>query len=199
MNVPQISEEMKAKLDKPITKKEIGDALFDLANNKCPSTDGLDSGFYKLFYHKLQDLLYNVFMEVVEKTQLHLSARQSVISLLEKIGHNPLQLTCWRPLSILNTDNKLFRCILTKKLQLAINEIVHHSRQGFIKGRYMTENILKIQQIMQHCEETQTNGLLISFDFSPPLKHSILVQNILKGQNPFLPAHCLHHQQWFLV
>ena len=34
-----------------------------------------------------------------------------------------------------------------------------------MKHRHLAENLLKINEIIQHCEDSQTNGLLISFDF----------------------------------
>ena len=95
---------------------------------------------------------------------MHLTARQSVISLLEKAG-NPLKLTCWRPLSLLNTDQKIFGKILAKRLDVVLDELIHHSQQGFLKNRHMSENILKIQKILQYCEKEGKDGLLISFDY----------------------------------
>ena len=54
LEIPQISEESKERLDSPITMDKIGKALFELENNKVPGTDGFQPEFYKMFYEKLK-------------------------------------------------------------------------------------------------------------------------------------------------
>ena len=88
--------------------------------------------------------------EIIHDKEFHLSARRSVISLLEKPNKDPLYIKNWRPLSLLNTDNKLFGKILATRQQKAMNYIIHESQTGFMKNRHLAENILKIQEIMQH-------------------------------------------------
>ena len=46
-----------------------------------------------------------------------------------------------------------------------VNVTVSLSQTGFMKGRQLSENILKIMEVMEHCDLMQENGLLISFDF----------------------------------
>ena len=58
-------------------------------------------------------------------------------------------------------------------MQKAIGNIIHHSQQGFMEGRLMTKNILKIQQVMQYCEDQQVDAVLINYDF---LKAFIMVE-----------------------
>ena len=164
LDIPKITDEMKEKLDAEITELEIAEALKSLENEKCPGTDGLDPSFYKMFYPTLKDFLMELFREI-SYDKLHLSARESVISLLEKLDKDPLWLQSWRPLSLLNTDNKIYGKILANRLQMAIQSLIHHSQQGFLADRMMTENVVKIQQVMQHCEDENIDALLISYDF----------------------------------
>ena len=165
LQIPQISKEMRDELEMPITQEEVGAALLKLANGKCPSMDGLDASFYKVFYSLLKDFLVDLFNEVVREGELHRTARESIISLIEKLYKDPLRLKCWRPISLLNTDNKLYGKILANRLQKAIGNLIHHSQQGFMEGRLMTENVLKIQQVMQYCEDQQVDAVLINYDF----------------------------------
>ena len=134
LKVPQISPTTREKLDESISRKEIADAIKSLTNGKCPGTDGLDPTFYKVFYTQISELLYNVYQESIQSGRLPVTTRQSIISLLEKLGQSPLKLKCWRPLSLLNTDNKIYGKILANRLQFAANEIIHESQQGFLAG-----------------------------------------------------------------
>ena len=163
LNIPRISEELKQELEQPITIIELAQALKELKNDKCLGTDSLDASFYKVFWPQVKEKLLDIYNEAIQKGMLHLSARQSVISLSEKPGKDPLKLKCWRPLSLLNTDNKIYSKLLAKRLQKVTEIVVHNSQQGFIKGRVLSENILKIQAIMEKCK--QLDSLLISFDF----------------------------------
>ena len=106
-----------------------------------------------------------LYKEIVEDGKMHLSARRGVLSLLEKLDKNPLTLTSWRPLTLLNTDNKLYGKVLANRLQIALKKLTHHSQNSFIKGRNILENLIKIAEVISKCETTGTNGLLISFDF----------------------------------
>ena len=96
---------------------------------------------------------------------MHLTARQGVLSLLEKQQKNPLKLNSWHPLTILNTDNKIYMKVLANRLQKALPYIIHHLQMGFMKQRHLAENLLKINEIMQACDDEKINALLVSFDF----------------------------------
>ena len=165
LHIPQVSLEIKEECDAPLTILEIGNAIKQLANNKVGGTDGLPAEFYKIFYHKIKDLLLDVYNEAITSGKLHLTARRSVISLLEKPRTSGLRLTQWRPLSLLNVDNRIYGKCLALQMQKAMDTIVHYSQTGFIKGRHLLESVMKIMEIVNTCETKACDGLLISFDF----------------------------------
>ena len=165
LEIPQISEQTKTELDLDISIEEVGLALSKLKNGKSPGTDGLTADFYKCFYNKLKYFLHNVMTEIAQEGLMHLTARRGILSLLEKVGKDTLLLNSWRPLSILNTDNKVYTQIMAQRLQKALPQIIHNSQTGFIPKRHLSENILKIMELMNECDRNKQNGLLISFDF----------------------------------
>ena len=165
LEIPQLPEQIKMELDSPISICEIADAIKQMNNNKCPGLDGLPVDFYKVFWPKLKSILPSVYEEVVQSGMFHFSARQSVISLLEKTGKNPLYLNSWRPLSLLNVDNKIYGKVLANRLQKGLEVLVHSSQTGFIKGRHLSENILRILKVVQHSNDSAENNFLVSFDF----------------------------------
>ena len=107
----------------------------------------------------------NLYLEIVDTGQMHFSARQSIISLLEKAGKDPLYLSSWRPLSLLNVDNKIYGKILANRMQKTLSEIIHPSQTGFVKGRLLAENIHKILSVLENCQNKKVDGFLVSFDF----------------------------------
>ena len=165
LKMPQLSDEMKDKLNQPITQKEIGSAIFAMPNNHTPGTDGLPPEWYKMFYPKIKDFLHELIKEIVQDKKMHLTARRGILSLLEKSEKDPNFLAHRRPLTILNTDNKIYTKILANRMQEVLPSIIDYSQTGFMKGHHLAENVLKIMQIIEECESSRTDGLLISFDF----------------------------------
>ena len=165
IDIPQIDKVDREMLDQDITMDEVGVALRNLDNNKQPGTDGIPPDFYKMFWGKIKVFMFEVYKEIVADKAFHLTARRGVLSLLEKSKKNSLQLRQWRPLTILNGDNKIFTKLLANRLESVLPKIIHHSQTGFMKGRQLSENIMKILEVMSQTEMRQTNGLLVSFDF----------------------------------
>ena len=163
--LPVLSEAQKEKLDSPITMSELSLAVKDLKNSKAPGVDGIPADFYKVFWNKLKEPLYEVIREIVKSGQMHLSARRGLISLIEKIGRDPLLLTNWRPITLLCTDLKIFDKIIALRLQSVMSELIHKSQTGFQKGKQLGENIMQLLAIIDYCESTETSAVIMSIDF----------------------------------
>ena len=165
IKIPKISLQTRNYCESGITLEEITTALNDMKNNRCPGTDGLSADFLKAFWPKLNLFFLGLFKEITQDRMLHLTARRGIISLLEKVGKDTLVLDQWRPLSILTTDYKLYSKVLARRLQKASTEIIHFTQTGFMKNRYLAENILRILEIINHCDKHKIKALLVSFDF----------------------------------
>ena len=165
IELPTLSMEDQQELENTITVAELGRALNKLPNDKTPGTDGLTSNFYKMFWGKLKETYHNVIMEVILDGEFYLTAKYGILSLLEKIGKDGLLLKNWRPLTLLNIDNKIYTKTVSERAQKVMAKIIDHTQTGFMKGRYMAENIIKIMQVMEYCESQSHDALLVSFDF----------------------------------
>ena len=165
LDTPKLPDQQRKELDKDITQLEVAQAIRDLPNNKVGGTDGLPIQFYKMFYPKLKNFLYELLVEIIKEGQLHLSARQGIISLLEKTGKDPLLIENWRPISLLCSDYKIFAKIIAKRLQATLQDLLHYSQTGFLKHRNIAENIMKLQSVYHYCESEQKSAVLLSFDF----------------------------------
>ena len=104
---PLLSQEDKEFLDRPLEASKISLALKQFNNQKTPGTDGLPLDFLKVFWARLRDFMYILYLEIIEERNFHLTARQGILSLLEKMDKNILLIKSWCPLTLLNTDNKL--------------------------------------------------------------------------------------------
>ena len=62
---------------------------------------------------------------------------------MEKTGHDSLLLTNWRPLTLLNVDYKIFSKTIANRLQEVMDDITHRDQSGFMRGRYIGENLVE--------------------------------------------------------
>ena len=109
--------------------------------DKSPGTDGLPVNFYRMLWDDLKELVCSVFNTCFNDGELCPSMKRGIITLLPKKGKDTLFLKNWRPISLLNTDYKILAKVLSTRLQKVLPSIIHGDQTGFLKDRYIGENI----------------------------------------------------------
>jgi hypothetical protein len=66
----------------------------------------------------------------------------------------------WRPISLLNTDYKLFAKILATRLQKVLDSIISFDQSGCIKGRSTFSNMRSTIDIINYANENHLPGIL---------------------------------------
>ena len=162
---PQLDEDEKAALEQPISESEVLKALKSCQNNKAPGTDGFPAEFYKVFWFDIKTFLLDSIQHSYVNGSLSYSQKQGIISLIPKKNKDMLLLKNWRPLSLLNMDYKLIAKVIANRIKTVIKKIIHSDQTGFVNGRYIGENLVKLINVIEHCEENDIPALLISIDF----------------------------------
>ena len=85
--------------------------------------------------------------------EMSISQRQSIIMLLPKPEKDTKYLKNWRPISLLNIDYKLMTKCLAIRLKKVLPNIIHSDQTGFMRGRYIGDNIRNILKIIEIVEE----------------------------------------------
>ena len=153
----------KQNLDGMFEMLELGLAVKSLKNNKAPGTGGIPIDFYKMFWKKLKFFFLDLIKEIMQEGQFHLSARRGIVTLLEKIGKNPLFLANWRPITLLCSDLKIFDKILARQLQSVLWKLIH--KVDTQKNKQIGENVLKLLSLIDYCEDNGINAILVTVDF----------------------------------
>ena len=163
--VPQIEENEKILLDRPIEKPEILVAINKLKPNKAPGNDGLPVEFYKKFWGEIHGIIFQMYQEATDNEHgFTQNINRGIISLIEKEGRDQRYVENWRPLTLLNVDYKIFSKILASRLEKVLPQIIHTDQVGFIKGRSMFNNLLDLLSIIEYCNIKNIEALLMSFD-----------------------------------
>ena len=95
-------------------------------------------------------------MEAFE-SKLHTSARRGIITLLNKLGWDPLQLKNRRPLSLLDVDYKIISKVISDRIQDTLSYIIGEDQ--FLKNRYIGENLLDVLSVIEHCSNNDIDAL----------------------------------------
>ena len=162
--VPSLSEECKIKMESPFTIDECYDTLKTFKNNKSPGNDGISAEFYKKFWPIFGKYIVDSFNESFEKGELTTSQKQAIITLIDKKKDRSL-LKNWRPISLLNVDYKILTKIFSKRLVEILPNIIHSDQTGYIKNRFIGQNIRTIIDTLYYTKEENIPGILIAIDF----------------------------------
>ena len=141
--------------------EEIKKAVRLFEKNKTPGDDGFSAEFYDLIGGNLLDC-YN---EAFHENQLSISQRRGIISLIPKSEENLNEITCWRPITLLNVDYKILARIIAMRIEPSLPSLIHSDQTGFIKGRYIGQNIRLLNDLMNFTDVNKIPGILLFIDF----------------------------------
>ena len=65
----------------------------------------------------------------------------------------------------MNTDYKIAAKSIANRIKLVLPNLINHDQTGFLKGRFIGENIRLIDSIIQYATEKNIPGLLLFIDF----------------------------------
>ena len=96
---------------------------------------------------------------------ISISQRRGIITLIPKEDGSLLDLSNWRPITLLNVDLKIASKAIAKRIDPTLPNLIHSDQTGFVKGRYIGENIRLISDIMDYASLQNLPGILTSLDF----------------------------------
>jgi len=146
-------------LDNPFELEDLTEALAKCNRGSCPGPDGLSFYFYRQLWGVLGPILVdymNALGGIADPEVTHLAH----ISLLHKKGDKDL-LNNKRPISLINTDERILDQALNMRLCFKLLKLTHPSQTGFIPTRWIGDNIETVQQVL----DEGAGGMLAFLDF----------------------------------
>ena len=110
-------------------------------------------------------MLFHEKTKTKQKKHTHTQQQQAVITLTEKKGKDRSFLDNWRPISLVNVDEKIMSKAKATRIKNVLPNIIHHNQTGFIEDRYIGETVRSIFDIMDFTAKQDISGLLIFIDF----------------------------------
>ncbi|GAU48983.1 hypothetical protein TSUD_245740 [Trifolium subterraneum] len=118
-------------LARPISKKEVFDALMSMKSYKAPGPDGFQPIFFKLFWNDIGDDIWQFVQSAFANGRYDPKVCENLIVLLPK-GDRQVTFKDFRPISLCNVTYKLISKVIVSRLRPFLDGIISPLQNSFI-------------------------------------------------------------------
>ena len=162
---PKLDEKESEFLEGPLTENEVFAFLKKMKNDKSPGPDGFTCEFFKFFWNELGTFITRAINYSKEVMHFSEPNKLGIITCIPK-GKKPKQyLKNWRPICLLNVVYKIASGCIAERLKTYMDKLISRDQTGFLKGRFIGENIRLVYDLMNYTEQKHIPGLLMLIDF----------------------------------
>ena len=136
-----------------------------MKNDKSPGSDGLTSEFYKRFWEEIGDDAVQSINSAFDKGELSICQRRGLITLLPNKDMPIDVLNNLRPVTLLNVDYKIATKVIANRLAKVLPDIICLNQTGYVKNRYIGENVRLIADIIDYTKTKEIQGVALFLDF----------------------------------
>ncbi len=148
-----------------IVYEEVESVIKSSRKGCSPGIDGIINEFYQIFWPVIGRDFLEVVNEIEQSGELAPSQNMGVITLLYKSGERT-DLKNWRPITVLNSDYKIIEKVLSTRLKLVLERIIHSDQKAYLRNRQIGENVRLNEDIIYYCENYNKPGAVIYIDQS---------------------------------
>ena len=164
-DIPKLNDRQKKQTKGLITYEECLKALKSLKNGKTPGLDGITTDFYKFFWIDISTTVLQSINYAFAKNEMSKEQRSGLISLSPKKNKLRKFLKNWRPITLLTVDYKLLAKALALRLRTILPDYIDESQFGYVKDRYIGENIRCVMDLNTFCAKENKEAYAIQIDF----------------------------------
>ena len=164
-DIPKLNIEEKQNLEGLLKPEEVLCSLKNIKNNKSPGSDGFTAEFLKFFWKDIGTFVVRSLNNSFQKGELSQTQKEGLITCIPKGEKDKQYLKNWRPISLLNVIYKLASACIANRIKTVLSKLINEDQTGFIKGRYIGENIRNLYDLFHYTEKRNVPGLLLLIDF----------------------------------
>jgi len=155
-----------AELEAPFSEEEVWRTINLLAANKALGPDGFTENFYKACWQTIKvDMMATVSAIWRRKLKNFEQLNSAYITLLPK-KDEARSIKDYRPISLVHSSAKLITKILANRLAGRLNHMVSPNQSAFIKGRFIQDNFMLVQQTTQFLHQQKQARILLKLDIT---------------------------------
>jgi mannosylglycoprotein endo-beta-mannosidase len=118
-------------MEKDITYQQLRMAVIQAPKRKSPGSDGISSEFYEWGVDIMKDDMFKLYNHFFQTGDIPTTQKMGVIVCLPK--HTVVKrVKDYRPLTLLNTDHKIYSRILANRLKSTLRIVIHDSQYSAI-------------------------------------------------------------------
>ena len=175
-----LSQSEAKNLLRPFSEEELFNAIDSSNLHSSPGKDGLSYRFYKKFKKELSPILLHTFNDLLlNSSPIPNSIKEGITVTVFKGKGNPNDLNNRRPITLLNTDYKLYTKLLNSRILSVIDKLISPLQQGFLPSRSILTNPLIIDHLLH-----QSSSSIAFIDFEKAFD-SISHKSIIKALYAF--------------
>jgi hypothetical protein len=153
-------------LEAPFSEKEIWETIKQMPSNKAPGPDGFTGNFYKSCWTVIKGDIMSTMSAVWSRKFLNFQQLNSAyITLISKVivaDH----VKDFRPISLVHSFAKLVTKVLANRLAGRFHDMVSPIHSAFIKGRFIQDNFMLVQQTARFLHQKRFSRILLKLDIS---------------------------------
>lgn len=166
LDIPRLSSEDRDSLDAPLSEEELRNVLSHMNHGKSPGSDGLPPEFYQKFWAHLAPYFCASLQHAISTGQLTSGQTRGIITLIPKKDVDRTKIQNWRPITLLNTDYKIFTKALSLRFKGVMGLLVHPNQTGFMSGRYIGDSVRIVEDCLEVIKERHEEGMVVALDFA---------------------------------
>lgn len=165
LDIPCLEQTESEELGKPISLEELHVAVKSLTRGKTPGPDGIPPELLLQFWDSLGPVLLEAIQAAVDQGYFHDHMNTALISLLPKKGKDHTECGNYRPISLINSDLKLYSKVLASRLDNYMGKLIHLDQAGFMKGRLAADNVRRLLHVIyQSSHKADSPSAALSLD-----------------------------------
>jgi hypothetical protein len=151
MNFKTLSNADSNDMVREFSEEEVRRAVWECESSKSPGPDGVNFEFIKEFWEYIKDDFVRVMEEFHANGKIVKGANSSFIVLIPK-KKNPVNISDFRPISLVGCIYKVISKVLTNRLKKVIGSVVSETQSAFISGRQILDGILIANEIVDEAK-----------------------------------------------
>lgn len=165
---PRVTDQMNVELMRPVSAKEIKEAMFSINPSKAPGPDGMSAIFFQKFWTTIEAQVVREVKRFFLYGILPKEWNYTHLCLIPKIPE-PKTISDLRPVSLCSVVYKIVSKIMVKRLQPWMPEIISPTQSAFVSERLMTDNTTIAHELIHSLGESRSEAsqyMMVKTDMS---------------------------------
>lgn len=159
----KLTDEDNSRLMEEYPEDEVYSRLKESRHNKSPGPDGLTVEFYAEFWLTIKEAVVEVINEINRGVQIPQSFTEGIIVLVPKTAA-PKEIKELRPISLLNTDYKLYMRCMKARASRCVGKLLGNNQVCAVPGQSIMNALCHLREEVVLSNINRTKKLMLNLD-----------------------------------